>query len=207
VFSQNKSGVEVIAIKSSDKRYYIRSNSEFRGFIIHTHNYQKDTKKIEIEEVQNANEENETIEYNKINQVIIFDSEKNDEVRNVYLVLSNPPNAENDREEKKLFFSSVRMNEEFGKESEVVWWIYLVIALITLLFLLICGMMIAVCMTKVEKSSSTDDSPLSTNSGSISKSSGLTKSDVEHFKTEESNPLPPPLNNEYINKDSSVSKN
>jgi Na+-transporting methylmalonyl-CoA/oxaloacetate decarboxylase gamma subunit len=201
VFASGGSGIEVIIVKSTNKRYYIRSNAKFRGFIIHPDNYQKDHKKIEIELIQILNGQTPSIEYREIDKVIMFDSENLEGDKMVYIILSNPPGTTEEKG-KKLYFSEVRMDDSFEKESEVVWWIYLVIGLIAFLFLVILVMMTVLCLSKVEN----DQVPTLSEIKETSKiSSSLSKSDSEHFKTNETNSLPGPLNTEYL-KGNSVSR-
>ena len=187
MFPVGESGVEVIIIKSKNKRYFIRTNSKFRGFIVHTDNYKRDQKKIEIELI---GDNTTPTQYRPIDQVIMFDSESEGTEKTVFLILSNPPGTGS--QEKYIYFSEVRMNETLGTESEVVWWIYFVLGLVALLFMIVIFMMIMICISRSDEQ--VDETP----SDNTDKPPSLSKSESEHFKTNESNPLPGPLRNDYI---------
>ena len=136
----------MVVIKSSRTRYYIRSDREYKGFIIHPHNYQKNNRKMELEKIDTDENDNEIVAYTKLDHSILFDSDSDSESPRVYLVLANPDTSHTDQQ--KLYFSMVRMNDDFGKEGLVVWWIYLSVMLMAVCLILVLGCLLFICCCK-----------------------------------------------------------
>ena len=175
-------------------------------------NFKRDQRKIDLENIEETDFDER---YQKLDQVIRFDNENKPEIETVYLILAKPTTTptENEDEEEgdsttrilqeeevlpKIYISAVRMNSEFGKESEVVWWIYLVLALIALVMLFVLGLFIVkILSNKTEDPEDLMDQEQDPNLGAKIESSTLSNS-MQNFETQQGNMVPSELNNNYI---------
>lgn len=167
-------------------------------------NYKKDQRKIDLE---NINEINIEDRYKKVDEVIMFDSETTDTIQKVYLILARTTTTSSSttsssarilqESDSKVYFSEIRLNDELGKESKIVWWIYFVLALIAITMLLILGLLIASCFTKEEEEYMTP-LPNESNKSNKTEDSSLSKTE-ENFETEPGKLVPSELDNNYIN--------
>ena len=194
--------MEVVELKSPSKRYYVRSDHDLYGFIINPDNYKKSERKFKLESTDSEAQDASANDVPKpVDHVVSFESDKQGQDLTVFLVLYHDESASNSPDKQYLYFSPIRMDENFKNEPEIVWWIYLILGLMLLVLIIVLSFFFFVWLFfKVPKGQAYVQTKPGTSKDRSKVTDSLGKSDSHVLETKHSNPMPDPLNTDYITK-------